>query len=1159
MTYKLMPGRDLRMLPIIAAALLVMSLQLPAVAQTAAGTVTITVRDGSGAVVPGATVTLTNQATGQEVSSVTTNQDGAVVFSGLPPGMYTARVRAANFAVAVLRDINVSLSQAATTTITLQPSLLTVESVTVAEESRTRPEELLPRQELSSIPNLNNDLTPLLQIVPGAVATGPSSLGKIIIDGRGNDQQTVRLDGVDFTPQVDFPSADAAVNPVGSFQKPEVAGNLDASKTRSGAFGYPASAGPGSGIVSENVTYKAPFSGWAWQVYGEGRNDALNARNFFDYDGKNGVRRARFGGKFGGTFGPKQRDSLFLAYDGWRGRTESNVYEAVPADAMTGGAGPLAQIMRGFLPPGTRVVPGASLNPDFVVARRRTRTTVEANAFDARFDYFLFRPEKSERKCPYGASPKDCSVLTFRLTHQTAENHVPDGVTGRSQRQRITFSNGLVGWKRATQTKPINSEFANKRGPKEFGHQFRFGFNTARARVVAETLPSTAADLSQSLITTGGTVQVTGLPLNPLPAGVPVTVPVATLGGLVRGQGRGLDLRPTTYSASYDLSRLASGDKMHEMYAGFEARFIRFDYDRLGGLTYSFPSAAALRAGTPGSVTFLSDLSGPSPFSTGTGRRQARQQFYMGYFQMVSQFRAAKKDVNHELEPAITLTYGLRYDYFSRVRERDNRAVVVDPLTGQMLPPGSPFYRVDKINLQPRLGIAYRLGDGPAARNTVLRAGFGLYSGVPRIGDLTLPIDSDRFSTGVTGGTFPALASDLIRQFTDNPLTRQFQPLAFARDFSPLERSLKWDVKFGHTHDGYEFSAYYVGNVGRNLALANVANRIVSVATNLDPTRPAVVVRQFDVVRGGLVFEPFGEFFYRRGGGRSAYNALSLQVSRDADDQKNTPKRWLKIPVANFNAKYTLSHSVGNAGGTLMSNPDDPDADFGNNSGIPRHSFTLSAAYNLWQVAENRNAYSPLLGWKILPSLRVASGLPLNVRLARPDVVYVDAAGSVFASPAAGRTAVLNTPGGGSSGGAFFPSIVPGVSPFSNKGTELLNPAAFTVPAPGRLGNLRRGQLRGPSVVQFDLGLRRNLPFVNKEKTLAEFQIDIFNVFNHANFNNPTAVLPGLLGTSVADQLQPGAPFTRAAAGAFGIVTAADPGRLIQFTLTLKFNKGYTK
>ena len=122
-----------------------------------------------------------------------------------------------------------------------------------------------------------------------------------------------------------------------------------------------------------------------------------------------------------------------------------------------------------------------------------------------------------------------------------------------------------------------------------------------------------------------------------------------------------------------------------------------------------------------------------------------------------------------------------------------------------------------------------------------------------------------------------------------------------------------------------------------------------------------------------------------------------------------------------------------------------------------------------------------------------------------------------------------------------------------------VNPQAFAIPTPGGFGNLRRGELRGPGSFQADLGLMRNL-FGKDKGVAAEFKVEIFNLFNHANFNNPTVALPNALGTSLTDnQIQPGIPFTRPSAGVFGIINAADPGRQFQFSLTLKLNQGFTK
>lgn len=1117
----------------------------PISAQTQSG-LQIRVVDSNQNVVKGATVTLINKGTNQS-RSATTSDEGEAVFKGVVPGTYDIVATKSGFADGAVSDLQIVVGQQKSVEVILNATVFL--SAIDIEEQEDRGEQI------SALPNLNNDLTPLLQTIPGSIATGPAALGRVIIDGKGNEQRTLRLDGVDFNVLVDLPATDVAIDAVQSLQKPEVAGILDSPSTSSGAFA--AMVGPGTGTVVDTPTYKSlretspvKKSLWRLQVFEELRNDGLNARNFFDFDGKNGLRRHRFGGKFGTPLDKRDKKFLFFAYDGLRGRIERNVYEAIPIDAVCGCAtGPLATLVRGYLPNETQVVPGASLNPDFAVARRRTRSTSASNAVDFRFDYYPFSNAKKNNEL----APKSFDVVTLRFTRQQAENVVPDGVTGRQQRQRFTFTNALVSLKSVSSTK-----LAPNQRTKEFGHTFRFGFNETRARVNIENPPAFASDLPESTVTLGGTVNTTGLP------GSPASVPIAALGGLVKSTGRGLDLKPRSIGGSYDYSRQVGAK--HELFTGVEVRSIRLDFDRLGGLTYAFPNLAALRAGTPGTITYLSDLSGPGPFSNGTGPRQARQEFYMGYFQMSTDFRKASDPGDPQREPAVKLTYGIRYDYFTTVRERDHRAVIVDPQTANFLPPGTSFYRTEKFNFQPRIGLVYRF-DESENRFTVLRVGFGLYSGVPRTGDLLLPIESDRFSTGISGGSFPANPTSIINQFIANPDTRQFQPVTMARDFKVLERAYKWDVQLTRTIEGYDLSAIYSGNIGRNLPLANIANRIVSVVTNPDPSKPAIVVREFDIVRGGNVFKPFGEFFYRTGGGQSSYHGLTFQLKRntDVDVKSSLARRWNQA-VKSFNLQYTISRSVGNASGTVLSDPFHVESDFGFNGGDIRHSFKLSAAYDLWAARADTSdkPANILLGWKIMPVLKVSSGFPLTIRINRPDVVYIDSAGNVFASPAAGRTAVINTPGGGESGSARVPDLIPGVSPNLRGSLEILNPAAFAIPAPGKFGNFRRGSLRGLPIIQLDIGLRKNLfdkpVFKNETKVSGQLQVDFYNVFNRANFINPTASLPGLLGTSTADnQLQPGVPFSRSTAGTFGVISAADVGRIIQFSFTLRFNDGFTK
>ena len=159
----------------------------------------------------------------------------------------------------------------------------------------------------------------------------------------------------------------------------------------------------------------------------------------------------------------------------------------------------------------------------------------------------------------------------------------------------------------------------------------------------------------------------------------------------------------------------------------------------------------------------------------------------------------------------------------------------------------------------------------------------------------------------------------------------------------------------------------------------------------------------------------------------------------------------------------------------------------------------------------------------------------MNVFITRPDIVYTDAAGTVFTTPAAGRTAVINTPSGGSTRATRRPDLISGVDPYLNQDRTLFNPAAFAIPKPGTFGNLPRNYLRGPHFRQVDMILSRKFPFA--ETRNLEFRAEVFNIFNLTNFAAPPGTLGPALGNA-AGQFQPGQPLSFAGSSAFGTMTS---------------------
>jgi len=582
--------------------------------------------------------------------------------------------------------------------------------------------------------------------------------------------------------------------------------------------------------------------------------------------------------------------------------------------------------------------------------------------------------------------------------------------------------------------------------------------------------------------------------------------------------------------------------------------------DQQGGITYAFPSLSAFLANQPSTIQYFGDVSEPSPFHDGaSGVKHTEQEYYVGYAQ--DEWRVG---------PKVTLNYGLRYDYYAPLRERDNRIVKFNIYTGQLDPDTTPFYQSKKDNFQPRLSATYA-----ATSRTVLRGGFGIFVGPGQTEDQIQPVEAERISTTVSGGAFPVDPATIRANFTSNPDNRSYQPRAYDDNYTLPERVYQYTASVQQELPGVTtVTAAYVGSQGRNLFLRSVANRTVGILQT-NPTANAANIREFDIVTcgNGTVQDgritpltttsicpgsfaaskqsPFAEVDYKTSGGHDSYNALQLAVNKRS-------ARGLAL-----NGQYTYGFSKGNTGGsneavTAGNNARDIvdfDYDDGYNNFDVRHTFNASALYTI----PGKGALTG--GWEVGAIFNGRSGLPVQVTMQRNDIVYVDGAGDVFNNPAADRTAVINTPGGGASRSTRRPDLIAGVDPFIKSGGLIfLNPAAFATPAPGTFGNMTRNQLHGPWFRQVDMVISKHMP-VGGERNI-ELRAELFNIFNITNFGLPVSVIPNALPNSSlteANKVQPGQPYTSAAAGTFGRLTST-VGRTVglgtprQIQLAVRFN-----
>lgn len=193
----------------VAVVCLLLAFPLLVVAQSGVASLTGSVTDKSGAVVPNASVTLKNNGTNQ-TQTATTNAAGQYTFSRVSPGNYTLTVKAPNFSTTSIPNLQVFVGQTASKNVTLelgQVSQVVEVQGEQAAELQTQDASVggvITGDELRSSPNLGHDATGLVLLQPGAMplsGQGENSGGQIM--GARSDQNTFILDGGDITNSTD--------------------------------------------------------------------------------------------------------------------------------------------------------------------------------------------------------------------------------------------------------------------------------------------------------------------------------------------------------------------------------------------------------------------------------------------------------------------------------------------------------------------------------------------------------------------------------------------------------------------------------------------------------------------------------------------------------------------------------------------------------------------------------------------------------------------------------------------------------------------------------------------------------------------------------------------------------------------------------------------
>ena len=1097
--------------------IVVMAAVAPVAAQVEQGQIVGVVKDQTGAPVPGTTVVVTNTKTGV-TRDVVSGADGAYVVTGLAPSVYAVKASLSGFSPAERKGVTLLSGQKIMVNLELQPAgvseqVAVTASLSAVDLSSARMGTNVIEREVKDLPINGRQLSQLYLQAPGSTNTGTGTFGDIRFSGRAVQQNVIKYDGVEGTAIIDASPGNLNGQVPSPFRLQASLENIQEFRVESNNF--PAEYGTGTGgqisVVSKSGTNN--LRGSMFEYY---RNDRFDRPNYFDLTGKAPLKQHQYGGSFGAPL-VKNKTFIFASYEAYRLDAGVNFVEAAPSASAWARAVPAVAALRpAMVSPDAVLLAGKSTNVDFDIYQLQSLQTVRENSFSARIDHHI-----NTKWTTYG-----------RVFADRGTNVQPEGVSGRVLNIKARPSNAVVALQGILSSTMLN--------------EVRIGYNRADSDVFGVASSAPGVDLSAAVINLTGSIANNGI------AGQGSSSGVVVAGGLSRlnsaTNGRSAPYRP--YSLSLvDTLTLTKG--AHAIKFGGEYRRIRVAHDQQGGTTYTFGNIAGFLANTPTTISYLGDLSEASVFNNGaTGMRHFEQEYYIAYAQ--DEFR-----INKDL----TLNYGLRYEYYTPLRERDNLDVIFNVDTGTLKDPGTAFYKSPKNNFLPRVSFAWVPNQG----KTAIRAGVGLSVGPGQLEDLMQPIESDRISTSLTTGNFPVNVTTLRANFVNNPNNRQYAPRAYANNYSVPERVYQYTGSIQQQlPGGFTGTIAYVGSQGRNLFLRTITNRIKEVRTNANPASAAVVIREFDIINtDGSISRPFAEIDVKTSGGRDSYNALQTQLVR-------------RIGTGlTMNAQYTLSKSYGHTSGSNDSltvannananNVSEFDYDLGYNQFDIRHTYNVSVLYSLpfgkgRKFGQGWTGITEAIfgGWDVGAILNGRSGLPIDVRITRPDVVYKDSvSGAIFGTPAVGRVAVINTPGGGASRNVRRPDLIPGVDPYLKNGTQWLNPAAFATPAPGTFGNLQRGALRGPGSKQIDLLIDKRIATGGTRNV--EFRVEVFNLFDKAIFSNPVATLPNVIGTATG-QLQPGQAYSSSTAGTFGSITSTvgrtvglGTSRQVQFALRFNF------
>jgi hypothetical protein len=1016
-----------------------------------------TVTDASGAVVPSASLDLTNPQT-RWTRQAKSDSQGRFLFSLVPPGTYDLSVVAEGFTgihqQGIRLDADVPASIRLTLAVAGTATSITIEADAPMVDSQSGTvRQVVGEQYIQELPLEGRNAAALVYMAPGAVigkgtdtatyATNGDNLA-ISANGTMGNQVNYKLDGASHQDNINNLNA-GFPNPDALSQFTVETNNFDAK--------YGGSGGAVVNIVTRSGTNQFHASAFEYL-----RNGALNARNFFGVQ-KDALKRSQFGGTVGG---PIKKDKLFF-FGSWQRTILSNITYTntafVPTAAERTGdfsakSGTIKDPTTGNPIP-SKVLPSSLLSPIAMAMMPHIPTTADSTG-----KLLYAQPISSDKqeflaKIDYNAGAHQINGSVFRIHYTT-----PGWDAGQTL---LTY----------------------KIGQEQTTHSFKAGDTwSINPRLVNSltfaglTLNSTQTRTAPFSIFDFGDIKSAKPEARFQETGITVTSYSGWGSGGTQPPG---DWVRTNFEIADILTYVRGSHNLHA--GGTFVPWNRFDsttgYQEEPLFTFTGATTGnGLADLMTGRAATFTQTAGKAKFTRGRQTNLFIQ----------DQWRITNR---------LTLNGGLRWDPF---------VPWTDPLAGQVggyIPgaksqrfpnapvgllfagdPGFPEGGVNSnlSNFAPRLGFAYALSNG--AHPTTIRGGWGLFYITPFARlynnfvqnapfspsvNLTGVLLADPFGSAGVQNPFPPFAP-----VHPNASTAFILPIAY-QFFDP-----HWHI--GHTR-GYNLTiehqlarnlvarAAYVGTQGRDLQSFDEINAAVygpgASASNINARRP--------------LNPTYASMIEMHNGGVSNYNALQVSVERRFANGFS------------FVANYTFSKALDNESveaQLTVTNPDPfaPNFNYGRSDLDTTHNFSFWTVYTLPRLTSAPKFARAVFGnWETSGIWSWRSGLPINltsgsersmsgVGLDRADLVLADPALSTDRS----RAELINS---------WF------------------NTKAFAQAATGTFGNSPRNLLRAPGLFNLDWSISRG--FRISERLSTQVRGDFFDLLNNPHFNAPGSSVAG--------------------------------------------------